>query len=80
MNKRQRKKAFKTVLKSLSGIPLFRGMYDAEHGNDIFMYGIETVMEMVADGAGCLEKYEDMFWGNMQTSEEYARLKEQEHG
>lgn len=28
--------------------PMFRGEYDAKHGNESFMYGISTVMEYLA--------------------------------
>ena len=68
MNKRIRKKAFKTVLNRLSQVSLFRGVYDAEHGDEKFMYGIQTVMEMIAWYADDLD-YDDMFTKNMVESE-----------
>ena len=69
MNKRIRKKAFKTVLKTLSHVSLFRGVYDAEHGDEKFMYGIQTVMEMIAWYADD-RNYADMFTRNMLGSEQ----------
>lgn len=68
MNRRQKKKAFKEVLKTLSHVSLFRGIYDAEHGDEKFMYGIQTVMELIAWYADDLN-YDEMFTRNMLESE-----------
>ena len=44
--------------------PVFRGEYDAEHGNEAFMYGVATVMECLAarvDEDFCQEVSEAFF-------------------
>ena len=48
----QKRAAYKTVLEDLREAPMFRGIYDAEHGNVHFMWGVGTVMEAIADRAG----------------------------
>ena len=52
--------------------PMFRGAYDAKHGNESFMYGIATVMEYLAslvDDTFCQE-VTDIFTHNMVKSQE----------
>lgn len=42
------KEAFRFVLNELLTCDLFRGHYDAQNGNENFMYGISSVMESIA--------------------------------
>lgn len=42
------KKAYQMVFNDLHECPMFQGHYDAANGNPHFMYGIETVMEVIA--------------------------------
>ena len=52
--------------------PMFRGEYDARHGNESFMNGIATVMEslaMLVDDTFCQE-VSDVFIHNMVKSQE----------
>ncbi len=69
--------AFKIVLDELKKCPLFCGQYDALHGKEDFMFGIETVMEAIA--ARISDKTEDVmekeFCLNMALSEQRAREK-----
>jgi hypothetical protein len=51
---------------------LLRGTYDAKNGNEAFMYGILTVLEIIAYNAGGEEKVEVLdilFTMNMEESE-----------
>lgn len=61
------KEAFEIVLNKLKEFPLFVGKYDAAHGDDTFMYGVEMVMEYishhVSDEIGMA--FEDEFYGNI---------------
>lgn len=61
------KEAFEIVLNKLKELPLFVGEYDAAHGDDHFMYGVEMVMEyisyQVSDEAGAA--FEDEFYDNI---------------
>lgn len=47
--------------------PMFRGEYDAKHGNESFMYGISTVMEYLASRVGdaFYQGVSDVFTHNM---------------
>ena len=59
------------VLKMME-CPMFRGEYDAKHGNESFMYGIATVIEYLAslaDDTFCQE-ISDTFNHNMVKSQE----------
>ena len=56
-----KKFAFKIVLAELRKIEMFSGHYDALNGNDHFMDGIWTVMEVIADRAGEYNEFEDQF-------------------
>lgn len=59
------------VLKMME-CPMFRGEYDAKHGNESFMDGIATVMESLAslvDDTFCQE-ISDVFIHNMVKSQE----------
>lgn len=57
-----------------SGPKMFRGHYDAKHGNNSFMYGICTVMEFIADKVSpeIYDKFSTEFVKNMNKSEEKA--------
>jgi hypothetical protein len=48
---------------------MFRGIYDARNGHKEFMYGIQTVMEYIAEKARD-DKADDMFIKNMVACEE----------
>lgn len=48
----KRQEAYKQVLEDLMKIQMFTGTYDAVHGTKDFMYGILTVMKVIADRAG----------------------------
>lgn len=52
--------------------PMFRGEYDAKHGNESFMYGISTVMEYLASRVGdaFYQGVSDVFTHNMVKSQE----------
>ena len=56
------------------GPKLFKGCYDAKHGNNSFMYGICTVMEFIADKVSpeVYDKFSTDFVTNMNKSEERA--------
>lgn len=56
------------------GLDLFKGCYDAKHGNNSFMYGICTVMEFIADKVSpeVYDKFSTDFVINMNKSEERA--------
>lgn len=43
------KDAYTVVFNDLCQCPMFQGYYDAANGNRYFMYGIETVMEVIAN-------------------------------
>ena len=63
------KNAATIVLNKLKECEVFCGKYDARNGNKHYMYGISTVMEVIANYAGD-EGFEDMFLENMTKSEE----------
>ena len=65
---------YRIVLKDLMKIKLFTGIYDAQNGTDTFMYGICTVMEVIAYNVGTktADDFGTMFDKNMTDSE--ARL------
>lgn len=50
--------------------PMFRGEYDAKHGEESFMYGIATVMEYLAlkVDEGFYQEVSDIFAKNMAKS------------
>lgn len=47
--------------------PMFRGVYDAKHGKESFMYGVATVMEYLALKVSeeFYEEVSDIFVKNM---------------
>ena len=65
----------KIVYDKLMEIPLFRGVYDAKHGNEHFMYGISTVMECIANlvSEELYDEYNATFHRNMCESEDRAK-------
>ena len=65
---RKLKYCAKIVLDALSEFPLFCGKYDAAHGSEDYMYGISTVMEMIAYYAEDNE-FNETFIKNMLESE-----------
>ena len=70
-----KKEAYKIVYKDLIAASLFRGIYDAKHGNISFMNGIALVMEVIADSAGKLEEFDDIFYKNLSESEKKIKMK-----
>lgn len=66
-------RAYKTVYNNLMQCGLFAGRYDAKNGNEHFMYGVLTVMDVIAKGAGQLDEYERLSMHNMLESEEKVR-------
>lgn len=64
--------AYKLVFDDLCQVGLFVGRYDAIHGDDHFMYGVNTVMEFIAHGVSdeCLDEFSDRFAANMLKSQE----------
>lgn len=57
---------------------LFVGKYDADNGSEEYMYGINTIMEVIAYRAGgddCLSKFSEEFMGNMIESENLSATK-----
>lgn len=68
MNKSE---AYKIVFDDLIQCNLFKGIYDARHGNAGFMDGIWTVMEYIAQGVSdeWYERFNQEFTQNMITSE-----------
>lgn len=66
-----KQEAYTIVFDDLMECGLFRGIYDARHGNEDFMYGIGTVMEVVAYGvnSNMAEAFNSIFNANMIASE-----------
>ena len=66
------KEEIRQLVLEMMECPMFRGEYDAEHGNESFMYGIATVIEYLAslaDDTFCQE-VSDVFTHNMVKSQE----------
>lgn len=65
-------KAYKIVFDDLIQFNLFKGIYDAKHGNEHYMHGISSVMEYIAQGVSdeLYEKFNTEFIQNMIASEE----------
>lgn len=70
----KKNEAYDIVYNDLMKCNLFTGKYDAKNGNDSFMYGVATVMEVIAGRAqsGHLEEFDDIFFSNMADSEKKA--------
>ena len=72
--------AYKLVFDDLTKCNMFKGIYDAKHGNADYMYGILTIMENIALNVSedCYEKFTAEFTKNMTESENKANHKEDE--
>lgn len=68
----------KKLFNKLCECPLFMGHYDAEHGNEHYMYGISTVMEFIAHYISdeVLDEFSEKFLDNMLKSESKCAKKE----
>ena len=67
------KKAYQMVFSDLHECPMFQGRYDAINGNPYYMFGIETVMEVIANrgfGEDFAENFSNEFTDNMLRSRE----------
>lgn len=65
------KKAYQAVFADLRECPMFQGHYDAFNGNEHYMHGIETVMEVIAQrghNAEFAEKFSEAFAFNVERS------------
>lgn len=74
MNSQEKKEAYNYVFDDLISNygGLLRGNYDAKNGNEHFMYGIWTVLEIIAYNAGGDDKVDLLniiFSTNMEESE-----------
>ena len=67
-----KKLAFRIVLAELSKIKLFSGCYDAVNGNEHFINGVWSVMDVIADKAGKYDEFEDQFLKNVLESQAKA--------
>ena len=72
------KEAYRIVFDDLTNCGLFCGKYDARYGSEEFMYGIESVMEVIAykvsEEVG--NTFSDMFTNNIIASEEKVEVVE----
>lgn len=64
--------AWEEVYNELTKLRMFTGIYDAKHGVDHFMFGVHTVMEVIAERAGHQDEFNDMFMQNVLKCEEKA--------
>ena len=65
------KEEIRQLVSKMMECPMFRGEYDAKHGNESFMYGISTVMEYLSsqvDDTFC-QNVSDVFNRNMLKSQ-----------
>lgn len=65
------KQAYQIVFANLCECPMLQGHYDAVNGNEHFMYGIETVMEVIAQHGHdeeFAEHFSEVFAFNMERS------------
>lgn len=65
------KEEIRQLVLEMMKCPMFRGEYDAKHGNESFMYGISTVMEYLASRVGdtFYQGVSDVFTYNMVKSQ-----------
>ena len=67
-----KKIAYKIVYNDLMKCNICRGVYDAKHGNNSFMYGVSLVMEAIAyrvnEQTG--DEFVNTFIDNMEASKE----------
>lgn len=61
MNKEE---AYRIVYNDLIKNEMFTGHFDAKYGNQSFMFGIETVMESIANECGEIDNYQVIFEKN----------------
>lgn len=76
MKKTELEKAYTTVFYDLMDMDcgILVGKYDARNGSESFMYGIHTVMELIAAKADeDYFEFSDMFTRNMIESQEKAQ-------
>ena len=68
------KKAFQKVFEFFTTEPIgyFAGRFDALHANLDFICGVCSVMEVIADMAGKLEEFDEIWSKNVAKSEEKA--------
>ena len=66
------KKEIRQLVSEMMKYPMFRGEYDAKHGNESFMYGIATVIEFLALLVDDTfhQEVSDIFFHNMIKSQE----------
>ena len=66
------KEEIRKLVSKMMECPMFRGEYDAKHGNESFMYGIATVIEYLASLADdtFYQEVSDAFTHNMVKSQE----------
>ena len=77
MNSQEKKEAYNYVFDDLISNygDLFRGKYDAKNGSESFMYGIWTVMDVIAHNDKKDEVLNALFFTNMQISEDRIKNK-----
>lgn len=61
------KEELRALVLEMMECPLFRGVYDAKHGKESFMFGVSTVMEHLAAKVDedFYQKVSDIFARNM---------------
>ena len=66
------KEEIRQLVSKMMECPMFRGEYDAKHGNESFMNGIATVMEYLASLADdtFYQEVSNVFTHNMVKSQE----------
>ena len=74
------KEEYRHVLTELLQVRMFTGIYDAEHGDEHFMHGINTVMAYIADQVSddTYDNVEDLFLTNMVASQHSGELPEED--
>ena len=74
------KEEYRHVLADLLQVRMFTGIYDAEHGDEHFMHGINTVMAYIADQISddTYDNVEDLFLTNMVASQHDGELPEED--
>ena len=64
-----KKLAYKIVYKDLMKNELFTGKYDAVHDDPSWMLAMSIVLDFIAYYAGKAEEFSEMFYENMEKSE-----------
>lgn len=64
-------RAYKTVFDDLTKVKLFKGIYNAKHGDKEFMHGVLCVMQVIAHNVSdeCDEEFNRNFINNLIKSE-----------